>query len=316
MPDGTRRNVIVTGASGFIGRKLTCALLASPDYADCNLTLIDILPPPFEADDRTRIIVGDLADAAVLDRVFDTPADLVFHLGGILGGAAEVNSALARRVNVDATLDMLDRLRLAGNRPRVVFASSIAVFGPGQTDPVDDRTMPYPAMVYGAHKRMVEIAIEQMSARGWIDGMALRLPGIVARRDADQKLKSAFINSLFHDYAASRAIELPVSPQGTTWLISTETCVDAFVHAGRVPAGMLGKQRAFTLPAQWVCFSDLITGLARHFPESTATVTFNPNEDLDRQFARQPMLATPLADGLGFRHDGDIATLISQALKS
>ena len=108
-------------------------------------------------------------------------ADVVFHLAGILGGAAEANYDLARRVNVDATLSLFEALRNADHPARVVFASSIAVFGEPLPERVDDDTIPFPTMTYGAQKLMMENALAQFSVRGWVDGLALRLPGIVAR---------------------------------------------------------------------------------------------------------------------------------------
>ena len=168
---------------------------------------------------------------------------IVIHLAGILGGAAEADYALSRRVNVDATLSLMEALRDEAAPPRFIFASSIAVFGPPLNAPVDDETVPYPLMTYGAQKRMIEIAIEQFSARGWIDGIALRLPGIVARPGADERLKSAFLNRMFFAFAAGDDIELPVSAAGSTWLLSVSACVDALVHAALLPRGLLGQRR-------------------------------------------------------------------------
>ncbi|NKJ44825.1 NAD-dependent epimerase/dehydratase family protein [Novosphingobium sp. SG720] len=310
MDKDEKRRIVLTGAGGFIGSRLVHALLASPDYSDCNFALIDVTAPSTFETDRIEMITGDLTDAGVLDRAFSTPANIVFHLGSILGGAAEADPVRARKTNVDATLDMLERLQIAQNRPRVVFASSVAVFGPDQTDPVDDETTPRPAMVYGCHKRMIEIAIEHMSGRGWIDGLALRLPGIVARRDTDQRLRSAFMNTLFFDFAAGRAQSLPVSADGAAWWLSVSACVACLVHAGSIAPERLGTRRAFTLPAQKISFRALIDGLAQRFPDSGATVAFHPDPDVERQFGRQPDLKTPLADSLGFRHDGNVDALI------
>lgn len=308
------RHVLITGSGGFIGSKLVARLLQEPDFEDCRLTLLDLAHKGVPTDPRVRVVEGDIADSRVIDAAMDSDVDLAFHLAGVLGGAAESNYDLSRRINIDATLDLLERLRRPSDPARVVFASSIAVFGPPLPKLFDDDTIAMPTMVYGAQKRMIEIAVEQFSARGWIDGVAVRLPGIVARPDADARLKSAFLNTIFYDYAAGRDIVLPVSPDGTTWLISVPTCVDAFVHAAKIPPGTLGPRRAFNLPAQTIRIDALVEALARRFPASSSHVRYEADLALENQFARQPLLSTALADSLGFRHDGDIDRLVERAL--
>lgn len=308
------RHVVVTGAGGFIGRRLVTRLLDHPAFASARLSVNDIVLPQNLDHPRVRAVPGDFGDPEVLAHLLDGRADVVFHLAGVLGGAAEADYDLARRVNVDAALSLLEALRDPDLPPRVVFASSIAVFGAPLPDRVDDSSIPLPTMNYGAQKRMIEIVTEQFSARGWIDGLALRLPGIVARPGADARLKSAFLNTVFHAVAEGRDITLPVSPAGATWLISVPACVNAFVHAGSLPPQQPGGRRAFTLPAQRVRISDLVEALHASLPESRARVRFAPEPHIEAQFAAHPPLETALADGLGFVHDGDLPTLVRRAL--
>lgn len=308
------RTVIVTGAGGFVGRRLVQSLIANPVFAGDRIVACDLSLPDGVWPDRVRCVSGDIGDPAVRDAVLAGGAEVVFHLAGVLGGAAEVDPKLARRVNIDATLALMEALRGLPNSARLVFASSIAVFGPGDRALIDDASVPDPVLLYGAQKRMIEVAIEQASARGWIDGVALRLPGIVARPGSGQGLKSAFLSDLFHARAEGRDIVLPVSPQGTTWLVSLSACVDALVHAAQIAPGALGRVRAMTLPAQRVTFADLVVTLQAVLPASLSTATFAPDPEIDAQFGRQPALTTTLADGLGFRHDGDVETLVRRAL--
>lgn len=309
------RHILVTGAGGFIGQRLAHALEHDPRFADCRITLTDIRIGRPPVGDRFRVVEGDLGQDAVREEALTERADLIFHLAGILGGAAEADPQLARRVNLDATLDLFEAVYDAKKPPRIVFASSIAVFGPPLPPSVDDDTHPVASMVYGAQKRMIEVALEQATARGWIDGYALRLPGIVARADADARLKSAFFNTMFFDFAAGKDIKLPVGPDGTTWLISVPACVEAFLHAGQLSAGAGGRRRAFTLPAQRVRIADLIAGLSELFPQSRSHVTYEVDDILHAQFATQPALETRLADDLGFKHDGSIDALIANAMR-
>jgi D-erythronate 2-dehydrogenase len=264
---------------------------------------------------KVRVIQGDLCKHSVMTEIIGPRADIVFHLAGVLGGAAEDNYALSRKVNLDTSLNLLELLRDEVDPPRVVYASSIAVFSPPLPKVIDDDTMPVPTMHYGGQKRMIEVAIEQLSAHGWIDGVALRLPGIVARRGADSRLKSAFLNTMFHDYAAGRDFTLPVSAEGRVWLLSVASCVQAFIHAAQLAPGQLARRRAITLPALHVTMLQLINALKERYPESHSRVAWSPDPRLEALFASQPTLITALADKLGFRHDGTLAHLIAQAME-
>lgn len=104
-------------------------------------------------------------------------------------------------------------------------------------------------MTYGAQKLMIETVIEQFSRRGWIDGLAVRLPGIVARRDADARQRAAFFNLVFYAAEAGHDFTMPVGPDGSTWLVSVPTVIDDLMHTALLPSSRLGGRRAFTLPA-------------------------------------------------------------------
>lgn len=305
--------VLVTGAGGYIGTRLVERLLTHSAFADSRFVLVD-LTMPIRDDARVITITGDLTEAAVLDRALENEPTHVFHLAGILGGAAEQDYALARRVNIDSSLALLERLRLQEAVPRVVYASSIAVYGPPLPELIDDDTLPHPVMTYGAQKAMIETIVEQFSARGWIDGLAVRLPGIVARPDADARLRSAFLNLVFYAAQEGRDFTMPVSKEGTSWLISVPTVVDDLVHAALIPAEKLGRRRILTLPAQVVRMGDLVDELQRMFPHSRGRIDFRPDIELEAQFASQPPLETRLADNLEFRHDGDLPSLIRHAM--
>ncbi|HEU0066531.1 MAG TPA: NAD-dependent epimerase/dehydratase family protein [Sphingomonas sp.] len=308
------RHVVVTGAGGFVGSRLVAALLAAPAFAGDRISINDLSLQAAPADPRLRAVPGDFGDAGVRAAMLGDGCDILYHIGGVLGGAAEADPLLARRVNIDATLDLLDAVQDAGAPPRVVFASSIAVFSAPWPARVDDDTRANPTMVYGAQKAMIEIAVEQMSARGRIDGLALRLPGIVVKPGADVRMKSAFLNRMFEVFGEGADLTLPVSPDGTTWLLSVPACIDALLHAGILPRDRIGARRAFTLPAQNVRFDELIAACHARWPDSPTRIDYAPEPVLDAQFGRQPPLTTAAADALGFRHDGDLTTLVARAL--
>jgi D-erythronate 2-dehydrogenase len=309
------RHIVVTGAGGFIGERLATQLISEPAYADARFTLTDCVISRSSPQANVRLIQGDVCDKALIAEVLGSRADIVYHLAGVLGGAAEINYPLARRVNLDASLNLLESLRDESRPPRVVYASSIAVFGPPLPSMIDDDTIPQPVMHYGGQKRMIEVAIEQLSAHGWIDGIALRLPGIVARPAADARLKSAFLNTMFYDYASGRDFTLPVSPRGTVWLISVSACVRALVHAGQLPQSQMTGRRALTLPAQRISMLELVSGLGERFPQSQSRITWAPDPGLEALFACQPPLMTAMGDALGFKHDGSLVQLINNAVQ-
>lgn len=309
-------HVVITGAAGFSGRVLVDRLLSHEGFASARFTLLGraVTDPP--ADSRVRTVNGDICDPNIRRDVIGARADLVFHLAAVLSGAAQANYPVSRQVNVDATLSLFEELRDATAPPRVVFASSISVFGSGLPDQVSDDTLARPGTVYGAQKLMMEITLQQFSDRGFLDGLALRLPGIVASPKDDTRMKAAAFNRLFYTYAQGGAdsISFPIGPEGTTWLLSVRACVEALVHAGMLPPRLLGKRRAFTLPALRVRVADLVAALARRFPESRTRVNYCADRELQALLASFPTLTTPIADSLGFRHDGDLDRLISGAI--
>jgi nucleoside-diphosphate-sugar epimerase len=149
---------------------------------------------------------------------------------------------------------------------------------------------------------MVETALADALRRGDIEGIALRLPGIVARPPTHGGLKSAFISDLFWAVRDGKPYVLPVGPSATVWLMSAARAAANLVHALDVPSGP-----AITLPALRITIADLVATAAGGRPTA---IGYAPDPDLEAQFGRQPPLETPLADSLGFRHDGDLANLV------
>ena len=167
---------------------------------------------------------------------------------------AEQDPALGWRVNVEGSALLLAAAERAGNRPRFIFASSIAALGTPLPGQVDDDTPLRPRMLYGAHKAMMEQWIATLTRRGSIHGISLRLPGIVARPPSPSGMKSAFLSDLFHAAAGGRALTLPVSAQATTWLMSRRRIVENLRHAIELTS-KIGEPFAFTLPATSVSMS-------------------------------------------------------------
>ena len=290
--------IVVTGAGGFVGRALARRLRAlDHDVLATDLTI-------------TQGLAGQIGDPALLERLFAGPVDAVFHLATVAGGAAETAPDHAWQVNVAATRALIDAA--ARHRPRFVYASSIAVLGDDLPARVTDGMPPAPRMLYGAHKAMMEQWIACQSRRGALDGLSLRLPGIVARPKAPSGMISAFMSDLFHALREGAPFTLPVSPDATMWLLSRPAVVDAMVHALSLPA--IPAPRCLTLPALRVRMADLVAAIARATGGDPALIRHAPQAAIEAGFGRLPELSTAMADGLGFRHDGSLPALVEAVL--
>lgn len=298
--------IAVIGAGGFVGGQVA-KILSGLENID-RIALVDRAPARPVA--KGQVLTGDFNDPAIRDAALDG-ADAVICLAAILGGAAEQDYALARRVNVDATLDLIDHLRGKADT-RFVFASTIAAYAKPMPDPVTDATPLGPTMVYGAQKVMIEVALSNFAAKGWLDAVSLRPSGVMARDGADAALKTAFMSRLFWCVKRGQDITLPVAEDSRTWLTSVQNVAANFVHGALVPD--LGANRAFTLPALALTFGELVAALRRRFPDSPSRVTFEPDPAIVALFGSYPRLITETADRLGFTRDADADALVANAM--
>jgi D-erythronate 2-dehydrogenase len=303
--------IIITGAGGFVGRQLVIRLLARGDQVVAMDQLLNALPDH----PNLRKVAGDIGAADVRAEAFRDGCTALVHLATVPGGAAEADPAVSRRINIDAMYDLLDAAKAGGNCPRVVYASSIAVFGdPLPANGVDDATPLAPKMVYGGHKAMMEIAVSMMHHRGEIEGVSVRLPGILARPKGPSGMKSAFMSDLFHALRAGEAFVCPVSQGATVWAQSVRQCTVNLIHALDMDSAPMPVTRVVTLPAQRVTMGALAAEIASQTGASADLVTYAPDAALEAGFGAQPPLATPAAKACGFAHDGDLVTLVTNAL--
>jgi len=316
-------NILITGANGYIGRALVRRLLSvgatGPGQTPfTRLTLVDLRFDAAElADDaRVRCVAGSIADARVRTEALAQPVDLVFHLAGITSRQAEADFELGHSVNLEASIHLFEGLRRQARGARVVYSSSIAVFGAPMPDHIDDDTPLMPALSYGAQKQIGEILLADYSRRNWLDARSLRLPGIVARPLVQGGALSAFNSDLIRALATGQRYTCPVSAQATLWLMSLQRCVDNLLHAAVVPGdAFAAERRAFTLPALHTSVARLVDALAHEFGTGVRDlIRYEPDAQLEAQFGRLPPLTTPCADRLGFRHDGDLSQLIRAVL--
>ena len=321
------RRVLVTGASGFLGQALVAKHLAAAS-GTCDVLLTDLAASQ-TSPAHARWVCGDVADPQLWDRLMDKPIDLVIHLAAIVSGRAEADPLLGRRVNLMAPLEMLERCRMqhsaTGIRARVVLSSSIAVYGTPLPLRMRDDQPIRPSLSYGAHKRMMEIALADASRRGEIDGRAIRLSGVVVRPPQPNGALSGFNSDMIRQPLTGHDYTCPVGPDACTWLTSLDVAVDQLWHAAQtseepwtqaLPKG----ERALTAPTWPVTMTDLQQALGDIDAAAPQRLRFDANSPLHDQFGRWPQdVAFDQAAQLGMpsdwqRHQGDLATMLRAAM--
>jgi nucleoside-diphosphate-sugar epimerase len=300
--------VVVTGAGGYVGRKLVELL------SDHEVVAMDSVADRIPRLQHVRPLAGDLCDRSVLEAAVADGCDAVVHLATVPGGGAEQDPELAWRVNVNGTRELAACAAAAGQQPRFVLASSIAVFGSPFPATVDDGTSLMPKSLYGAHKALMEQWLATLSRRGDLDAISLRLSGVVARPRGPSGMKSAFLSDVFHALAAGEDFAMPVSRNATCWLSSLGTAASNLAHAIVAELDAAPATRAMTLPALWVRVTDLVAEIARQTGRDVRSVSYKPEAELEAAFGSQSPLTTRAALALGFVNDGDLATLVGRAL--
>jgi len=308
--------VLVTGAGGFVGTVLVRRLLETGiGGAPVDLVVAsDLALRGLRDDPRVIGVEGSIAEAGVLEQALAEPVQYVFHLASVPGGAAERDPDLGRKVNLDATVRLLDLLRAQGDAPRLVFASTIAVYGESLPAMVDEDTPASPAMSYGAHKLASEVLIADAARRGWVEACSLRLPGVVARPGDGAGLVSAFMSQLFWKLRVGEPIVLPVTADGVAWWISVAACVDNLLHAAQIDTLRTGPRRVVQMPALRLTMCEVVKALSRLYgSDRQRLVSYGPQDMVQRLFASFPPLQTPRAEAMGFRHDGSADVLARRA---
>lgn len=313
--------ILITGANGFVGQGLAERLLTQSVLGKA-VTELTLLSRRFENpldDKRVTMIKGDMADAALMQDVLKAEPDVIFHLACVPGGVSESNYDLGKHINLDGTIALLEMLRLrkwtSTHVPRLVFTSSVAVYGQPLPEYVDEALIACPGLSYGAQKLIGETLIADYSRRGWLDGRSVRLPGIMSRPEDDAGHASRFLSDIIRKLAEGKTFVCPAGPQAKSWFLSRPACIDNLIHAAELPAAAMTPSRQWQLPAQHLSMSALVDGIAEVHGESVRNlITYQPDAVIQGIYASYPPLLTPEAEAVGFKHDGDVPTLVRRAL--
>lgn len=260
--------ILVTGAAGMIGRKLTARLvvdgtLNGEQIVSIHLQDIAPLDPP-EAAFPVSAEATDLAQPGVAEALAARRADVVFHLAGVVSGEAEADFAKGYRANLDGTRALFDAVRLGeGWCPRIVYTSSIAVFGAPFPPVIGDDFQQVPLTSYGTQKLIGELLLTEYTRRGFFDGIGLRLPTICVRPGKPNRAASGFFSSIIREPLAGREAVLPVSRDVVHTHASPRSAVQFLVHAAGLPSAALGPRRNLSLPGVAVSVEQQIEALRR-----------------------------------------------------
>jgi nucleoside-diphosphate-sugar epimerase len=257
-------HVLIIGAAGMIGAKLAAALARDPGVE--KLTLVDVVPPAAPAGAACTVVTGrlDLTDAASVEaRVAERP-DVIFHLAAIVSGEAEADFEKGYAVNFDGTRHLFEAIRHQdGYRPRVVFASSIAVFGTPFPEAIPDEFHLTPLTSYGTQKAMAELMLADYSRRGFFDGIGIRLPTICIRPGAPNKAASGFFSNILREPLAGKEAILPVPDTVRHWHASPRAAIGFLRHAMTLDLDQVGPRRNLTMPGLSATVAEQIEALRR-----------------------------------------------------
>ncbi|EJJ27002.1 D-erythronate dehydrogenase [Rhizobium sp. CF142] len=265
-------HVMILGAAGMIGRKLVERIAREPGAlgaAISRLTLVDAVQPPVPEALRfvSSTLTIDLAQAGIADKLIETRPGLIFHLAAIVSGEAEADFDKGYAVNLDGVRALFEAIRHQGLKsayvPRVVFASSIAVFGTPFPDVIPDEFFSTPLTSYGTQKAIAELLLADYSRRGIFDGIGIRLPTICVRPGAPNKAASGFFSNILREPLSGKPAVLPVSDSVRHWFASPRAAVGFFVHAARIDTAKVGLRRNLTMPGLSALVSEEIEALRR-----------------------------------------------------
>jgi nucleoside-diphosphate-sugar epimerase len=263
--------VVITGAAGFLGRRLAKALLergrlAGPDGGERTidkLVLVDVVAAPPLDDRRVMSFEGDMGARELIDRLIDDETTSIFHLAAVVSGQAEADFDLGMRVNFDATRALLETCRARRQRPRFVFASSCAVYGGGLPELVPELHALMPQSSYGTQKAMGELLVNDYTRRGFVDGRALRLPTISVRPGKPNAALSSFASGIIREPLNGEVAVCPVPASTRVWLLSPATVIECLLAAHDLPGEALGANRSLILPGLTVSVAEMLGALER-----------------------------------------------------
>jgi nucleoside-diphosphate-sugar epimerase len=261
--------ILVIGAAGMIGRKLVRALAGRGELGGREITkfiLSDIVAPARpDFAGPVETVAADLSEPGQAEALIRTRPEVIFHLAAIVSGEAEADFEKGYRVNLDGTRRLFEAIRLAGGgyRPKLVFTSSIAVFGEPLPEVIGDTHHLTPLTSYGTQKAICELLLADYSRKGFLDGIGIRLPTIVIRPGKPNKAASGFFSGILREPLSGQEAVLPVDDSVRHWFASPRAAVGFLLHAAELDTAPLGQIRTLTMPGLSATVGEEIEALRR-----------------------------------------------------
>lgn len=313
-------HILIIGAAGMVGRKLTQALMKAGEVGGKpiqQLTLADVVAaeaPAFGGAVETLAV--DLSAPGTAAALVGKRPDLIFHLAAIVSGEAEADFEKGYRINLDGTRYLLEAIRLEGSKspykPRLVFTSSIAVFGAPFPEAIGDEFFSTPLTSYGTQKAIGELLLNDYSRRGFVDGVGIRLPTIVVRPGKPNLAASGFFSNILREPLSGKEAVLPVSRDVRHWFASPRAAVGFLLHAATIDTEKLGWRRTVSAPGLSATVGEEIEALRRAAGDkAVALIREEPNETIVRIVAGWPRnFDAKRALSLGFRAEGSMDEIV------
>ena len=269
--------VLIIGGAGMVGRKLAEAITRDGHLGGREvdaLHLADVVEPRSPPGMEATLSVADLSEPGTAERLVADRPDVVFHLAAIVSGEAERDFAKGYRINLDGTRMLLDAIHALhqedGYRPRVVFTSSIAVFGRPFPDVIPDEFNLTPLTSYGAQKAMGELMLADHTRKGHMDGVSIRLPTICVRPGKPNAAASSFFSGILREPINGEEAVLPVSEEVRHWFASPRSAVGFLAHAASLPMEEIGPHASLDMPGLSATVGEEIEALRRVVGEDAA----------------------------------------------
>jgi nucleoside-diphosphate-sugar epimerase len=301
--------ILIIGAAGMIGRKLSQRLARDGAVAGrkiTDVTLHDVVQP--------ASVISDLSAPGEAEKLLAERPELIFHLAAIVSGEAEADFDKGYRVNLDGTRRLFEAIRSVGGgyRPKVVFTSSIAVFGAPFPEAIGDEFLNAPLTSYGTQKAIDELLLSDYSRRGFFDGIGIRLPTICVRPGKPNKAASGFFSGIIREPLSGQEAVLPVAETVRHWFASPRAAIGFLLHAAGLTGGELGARRNLTMPGVCATVAQQIEALRKIAGDKVARlIRREPDPTIVRIVAGWPQNFDPQrALSLGFRADSSFEEII------
>ena len=263
-------HILIIGGAGMVGRKLLARLARDGGLNGQGITQVTVQdvvvgegPAGFPF--PTSVVVSDISLPGEAAKLVGARPDVIFHLAAIVSGEAEADFEKGYRINFDGTRELFEAIRRVGDGycPRLVFTSSIAVYGAPFPDAIGDEFLHTPLTSYGTQKAIGELLLADYSRRGFFDGVGIRLPTVCVRPGQPNKAASGFFSNIIREPLAGKEAVLPVADDVRHWHASPRSAVNFLVHAAALPTEQLGARRTLSMPGLSVTVGEQIEALRR-----------------------------------------------------